>query len=206
MQQYEFIIQKAWNDASFKSRLMSAPKETFANMGYDLGDVEVRVHDDAADKAHFVLLTKEQAACVDLENDQVLGKITKKALEDSNYKARLLSDTSTAVREVLGMEPPQNIVIHENTNKILNLVIPANPDTSGELSDTDLSMVAGGKGLTINCETISGVLTGAGNLTAKVGSYLPGNFGGLFSSLGPIMLGGGNAVGKTSNFLGFMGA
>ncbi|MBF0240632.1 MAG: nitrile hydratase subunit alpha [SAR324 cluster bacterium] len=206
MQQYESIIQKAWTDASFKSRLLTSPKAAFAEMGYDFGNMDVKVFDDAGDNAHFVLLTKEQAASVDLENDQVLGRVTKKALEDSNYKTRLISDTTAAVREVLGVEPPLNILVHENTDKVINLVIPANPETAGELSDTDLSMVAGGKGLVINCETIAGALTGAGNLTAKVGSYLPGNFGGLFSSLGPIMTGGGSMVGKTSNFLGFMGA
>ncbi|MBF0352869.1 MAG: hypothetical protein HQM11_17685 [SAR324 cluster bacterium] len=203
MEKYDAIIQKSWSDSSFKSRLIENPKATFSEMGYDFGKMDVRVFNDTTDTAHYVLLSSEQAALVNLDNDPVIGKVTKRALTDADYKSRLLSDASSAIREVLGVEPPQNIIVHENTSDILNIVLPNDPN--GELSDSDLSMVAGGKGLNINCETIGNATTGAGNLMSKVGSYLPGNFGGMFSSLGPILTGGGSMVGKASGFLGFMG-
>lgn len=205
MQQYEKIIERAWKNRSFKKQLIDAPKATFSNMGYDFGDLEVRIHDDSADTVHFVLLSKSQIRDLDLGSDPVIGKITKRAHEDESYKERLLNDPKMAIREVLGIEPPNNIEIHENTDQVINIVIPANPNTAGELSDTDLSMISGGKGLTINCDAVDGAMNAGGNLAAKVGSFLPGNFGGLFSSLGPILVGGGDLVGKTSSFLGFMG-
>ena len=206
MQQYETIIEKTWNDAAFKKQLIENPAATFSSLGYDFAGIEVQVHDDSADTAHFVLLNKEQAAELDLDSDPVIGKLTKRAHEDADFKARLLSDSTSAIREALGIEPPNNIQIHENTDRLLHIVLPANPNTAGELSDTDLSMVAGGKGLTINCESIDNFMGKSGSVAAKVGSYLPGNFGGLFSSLGPILVGGGDLIGKSSSFLGFLGA
>ncbi|MBF0353309.1 MAG: hypothetical protein HQM11_19940 [SAR324 cluster bacterium] len=207
MSSYENIVKRTWSDSEFKSLMLSNPKSALSQMGLSFGDdVEVKVYDDSGDTQHYVLLHESQTQGMDLDSDPIIGKITKKAQQDSSYRKRLLSDSKSAIREVLGTEPAGKIAIHENTASLLNIVLPSNPGSSGELSDSDLASVAGGKGLTINCDTVGGLMSSAGNLTSKVGSYLPGNFGGLFSSLGPIMTGGGSAIGKASGFLGFMGS
>ena len=196
--QYEEIIQKTWNNEAFKNELMNDPKTV---LGLD-GNVEVKVFDDSADKLHFVLLSESQYGQASIDDNSIIGQVTRRAHEDASFKARLLTDANSAVQEVAGIEAPAAIEIHENTASVLNIVLPANPEATGELSDTDLSMVAGGKGLELNCTTISSGLNKAGGLMDTVGSLLPGNFGGLFSSMGPLLTGGGNITTSVSNFLG----
>ena len=198
---YESIIQRTWKDASFKSQLIANPK---AVLGLN-GEVEVQVHDDSAETMHFVLLSPSQLAQAQIDAKSIVGQVTNRAHADSAFKARLLSNAKAAVQEVIGVEAPANIVVHENTNEVIHIVLPSNPETTGELSDSDLAMVAGGKGVVINCATMSTGLNKGGGLMSKVGSLLPGNFGGLFSSLGPILTGGANVLNSASSFLGSFG-
>lgn len=203
--QYQTIIEKTLTDAGFKSQLISNPKATLAQMGLEMGSSEIRVHADSANSINFVLLTKEQAAGMD--TNSVIGKITARAHADAAYKTRLLTNAQAAVQEVLGVAAPQNIQVFENTNQVLNIVLPANPSNQGELSDTDLSMVAGGKGLTINCTTMGSGVKGAAAGAVKVGGFFGADtsWNKLLTSLGPILTGTGSAIAKASDFMASFG-
>ncbi|MGK5095258.1 NHLP leader peptide family RiPP precursor [Deltaproteobacteria bacterium TL4] len=202
MQKFEEIIQRTWNDASFKQKFISDPKSVLKEYGNEIGEnLQVSVHDDSQDTMHFVLLDKSQMAGTNLKSDPIVGKVMTRAHEDASYKKRLLSDPKNAVQEVLGIKAPANVQVHENTSRHLHIVLPANPDSSGELSDSDLAMVAGGKGLAINCDSVGGFMGKTGEFAGKVGDFFGENaFGRLFDSLGPLLTGGGNMLTKVSGF------
>ncbi|MBF0516336.1 MAG: NHLP leader peptide family RiPP precursor [Nitrospirae bacterium] len=76
--------------------------------------------------------------------NKMLEVITK-AWNDEAFKAKLLSDTMLALKEQ-GIDVPAGVTIKavENTSKLIHVIIPQKP--TGELSDEDLSKVAGGSG------------------------------------------------------------
>ena len=105
---------------------------------------------------HFVLLDKIQASALSLDSNTFMGRIIQKAYADDEYRDLLLSDAKTALKQYLGIELPWNIIVHANSTTHIHLVIPTNPDESGELHDTDLAIVAGGKNTNGDCNSIGG--------------------------------------------------
>ncbi|MGK5093712.1 nitrile hydratase subunit alpha [Deltaproteobacteria bacterium TL4] len=184
---YEEIIQKTWNDESFKNQMLNDPKAVFADLGQILDEnITFDVHCDTEDTKHFVLVEGN------LKLGPV-GMVTKRAYEDTEYRARLLGSTpKQAILEVLGIEPPFNVVIHENTDQHIHLVLPENPDRLGELSDSDLAMVAGGKtGQEWNQKVCHGMEKLFLKGEEKLGAGTMGGFLGTLSVLaGPLMTGG----------------
>lgn len=71
------------------------------------------------------------------------GQVVAKAWADDDFKTRLLQDPAAVLSEE-GLPLPQGIEIRavENTDKVLYLTLPPKP--SEELSDDQLSSVAGG--------------------------------------------------------------
>lgn len=200
MEKYEEIIQRTWTDEALKSKLMSDPKSVFAELGQEIGDdITLEVHDDSSDTMHYVLLDKSQIGSFDLDSDPIIGKITKRAFEDSEFKSKLLSDANSAIQEVLGKEPQGKVMVHENTANHIHLILPTNPNTTGELSDADLSMVAGGKSImdllpdgfdlnTFTCGGLGSLFTMGAAALSKVST---GGFLGTLAKLaGPLCLGG----------------
>jgi len=75
-------------------------------------------------------------------------RLIEKAWKDEKFRKDLLADPSGTVSRELGVTLPKNVkvqVIEEGADTI-TLVIPARTDTppSGQLSQADLEMVAGG--------------------------------------------------------------
>jgi len=72
------------------------------------------------------------------------GKIVSKAWSDENFKKRLISDPAAVLRES-GLEVPPGVEVKvvENTDKLLHLTLPPKA-SSHELSETDISIIAGG--------------------------------------------------------------
>lgn len=193
MQKYEEIIQQSWTNEEFKSRFINDPKSVFSEMGQEIDDnITIEVHDDSLDTMHFVLLDKSQVADVPMDENSVVGKVMARAHSDESYKTRLLNEPKSAVQEILGVEPQVNIAVHANTQSHIHLVLPANPEISGELSDSDLVMVAGGKTSeeinTMVCSGMEKVFTVGANALEKV--TVGGFLGTLAILAGPLMVGG----------------
>jgi len=213
MQQYEEIIKRTWTDESFKNKFINDPKAVLAEYGHDLGDIEIEVHDDTSDTMHFVLWEEGAAKATNLDQNPTLGKVMLRAYEDAEFKKRLLSDAGSAVQEVLGTKPPASIQVHENSNNKIHIVLPANPDSTGELSDADLSLVAGGKEKKaagekkpIDCGKIGGVISKGGAATSAISGSeefqtddIYGKIGSIFKSLGSLLTGGANLIGTISD-------
>jgi hypothetical protein len=79
-----------------------------------------------------------------IQSDQIDNILTK-CWADSSFKQQLLADPA-AVLKAEGVDIPAGYTVHvlENTDKIINYVLPPNPNA--ELSDSELESVAGGKG------------------------------------------------------------
>jgi hypothetical protein len=74
--------------------------------------------------------------------NKVYAQIVAKAWADPAFKAKLLADPMTALKEA-GHTVPEGLVVKtvENTGKLVYLVVPAKPK---ELSDAQLDAMAGG--------------------------------------------------------------
>jgi hypothetical protein len=71
------------------------------------------------------------------------GKIIARAWRDPAFKAKLLADPHTTLKEA-GVAVPEGVTVKvvENTDTHHHLVLPPKP--TGELSDVELDKVAGG--------------------------------------------------------------
>jgi hypothetical protein len=76
------------------------------------------------------------------EQGKKISQLIAKCWADEGFKQKVLADPAGTLRAE-GLELPAHLsyVVHENTDKVVHLIIPANPT---ELSDEDLTDVAGG--------------------------------------------------------------
>ena len=74
--------------------------------------------------------------------ESMLQKLVAKSEEDKDFRARLLADPRSVLKEALDIEIEGdfNIVIHEEDARTAHLVLPA----SSELTDKQLEQAAGG--------------------------------------------------------------
>lgn len=74
--------------------------------------------------------------------DSFVGRLVAKAEEDSGFRARLLANPDSALKEVFGIDVPDGfkVVVHEDDARTAHLVLPA----TAELTDAQLQRAAGG--------------------------------------------------------------
>jgi len=79
----------------------------------------------------------------EVKNNQI-NNILAKCWTDASFKQQLLADPAAALKAE-GVEIPAGYTVRvlENTDKVVNYVLPPNPNA--ELSDSELEAVAGGK-------------------------------------------------------------
>jgi len=81
-----------------------------------------------------------------LTRHELEAKIVQKAWDDAGFRAEFLADPAAAFVKYTGVPAAQlpKIVVHEEQAGQWNIVLPARPVNSGELSDDELEKVAGG--------------------------------------------------------------
>jgi hypothetical protein len=76
--------------------------------------------------------------------DPAISKVIAKAWSDPQFKARLLTDPmSVLAAEGIAVPPGITVRLLENTDQIVNFVLPRKPEIE-ELSDADLEKIAAG--------------------------------------------------------------
>ena len=159
MNKFEQLIEQCWQDASVKQRFLENPKQVLKEIGYPVEEeITIEVHDADEEMIHYVLLDESQEHRIHEDADPILAAVTKRSHRDPAFKEFLLKDPKAAILEDTGVVVPGKVALHENTTSHLHIVFPANPYHYGELQDTDLVMVAGGKGgYTMGENNIDGV-------------------------------------------------
>lgn len=79
------------------------------------------------------------------ESSRAYGRLVEKAWSDEKFKKRLLEDGKGVLKDS-GIDVPEGVEIqfHENTEKVVHVVLPSPPPMDEELSHTELDAVAGG--------------------------------------------------------------
>jgi hypothetical protein len=79
---------------------------------------------------------------------EVVEKVFAKAAKDEKFRALCISNIQAAIKEVSGKEVPSNFKINvvDNTGYHMGLTLPPLQKADGELVDSELESVAGGKG------------------------------------------------------------
>lgn len=74
--------------------------------------------------------------------ENLIKKLVAKAEGDSDFRARLISNPGSALKETFDIDMPEDfkVVVHEDDARTAHLVLPA----SAELSDAQLQQAAGG--------------------------------------------------------------
>lgn len=83
---------------------------------------------------------------------QVDAMIARALADDPGFRDQLMADPKATLSALVGMPLPDAVVVevHEESLTGIHLVIPAQA-TSGELSEDDLELVAGGGTCWDNC-------------------------------------------------------
>lgn len=73
------------------------------------------------------------------------GLVSGRLADDPGFREKLLTDPRAALGDLVGMKLPDfvTVEVHEESLTNIHLVIPATA-SSGEVSDKDLELVAGG--------------------------------------------------------------
>jgi hypothetical protein len=142
------LAKKAVSDDAFRAQAQKDPKAALAGIGFKVpAGMSVKVYQNTPTEIHAVLPEKS-ADGVPQGTDPNVAKVFEKAWSDPKFKAELLKNPTAAIKAATNAKLPASlkIVVHENTAKEMVFVLPYVPPKSGELSDSDLEMVAGGKG------------------------------------------------------------
>ena len=140
------LAKKAVSDRGFRAQAEKDPKAALASVGFKLpAGMSVKVYKNSPNEIHAVLPEK---GTIPAGTDPNVAKVFEKAWGDAKFKAELLKDAPAAIKAATGAPLPKSlkIFVHENTPKEMVFVLPYVPAATGELSDADLEMVAGGKG------------------------------------------------------------
>jgi hypothetical protein len=191
--QLQDLAKKAVSDDSFRAKARKDPKAALESLGIKVpSGLAVKVYENGPSTIHAVLPEKNGGSVAGL--DKNVAKVFEKAWSDPKFKESLLKDPTGAIKSATNANLPKNlkIVIHADSKSEMNLVLPYVPPTSGELSDADLEMVAGGKG-NPNKGGCGAAIGGSGAV-AQAGASAGGTAGGVVALGGLLSMGISAAV------------
>jgi hypothetical protein len=187
----EEFAQDLLTNEEVRQQVRDDPRSFMASHGVTFPpDTELVVLEDTLSTRHFVMpkeLTPEMA-----ESDNPVLKVIRHALDDGNYKQRLLGDPKAAVAE-LGIKVPDSLTIKvfENSPSKYHIILPVNPEDT-ELSDADLAQVAGGSIAGIAIGGTCAVTAGGMGIAATIFGAASVGVGALITGL----VAGGFAIGS----------
>lgn len=128
------VVARAWSDPAFKERLLTDGSAACREMGFDLGALHLIALENTSDTHNVVVCTL--CSCYPRN---LLG------LPPDWYKSRAYrSRTVKEPRKVLGefgvvLPETTKVRVHDSTADMRYVVIPARPDGTDGLNETDLA-------------------------------------------------------------------
>jgi hypothetical protein len=137
------LAEVAAADVDLRCRLLASPRAVLAEYGLSVpASVRLEVLEEKPGSFHLVLPIAEER---EHDYSPAALQILKRARQDSVFEASLLKQPRSIFEATLGYSLPaaMSIGVHKNTPDQFYLVLPPEK-SSGELSNADLDMVAGG--------------------------------------------------------------
>lgn len=133
-------------DLGARAALKADPRGFLASHGTAVPDhVRIEVHESTPTDQH-VALVADWAAYLPERGTSAMTDLLHRAAADEAFKDRLFADPEAVARGAnVGLPEGARIHLHEQGAAVRHVVLPPVAPPSGELSDEDLEMVAGGK-------------------------------------------------------------
>jgi nitrile hydratase len=131
------IVTRAWTDPAFRKRLLDDGTGAVREFGVDMGDTELIVVENTADRHNLIVCTL--CSCYPR---QVLG-LPPDWYKSRNYRSRAVVEPRAVLRE-FGTELPDHVTVrvHDSTADARYLVLPMRPaGTEGWSEDSLAALV-----------------------------------------------------------------
>ncbi len=182
------IVQAIWNDPEEHKAFFANPKKYLLELGYEIPDsTKVNAYENTISLRHIILPSEGTQLP---EGDDPLLQIAKQAMEDSEFKAKLVENPRTVAQD-MGIAIPAGLEIKiiENKPDEMNVIVPFNP-AGTELSDADLEAIAGGN----NKGAICGATAGGLSIACGIGAVFSLGATAAASATGTGIIGGASGA------------
>jgi len=132
------IVARAWSDMDFKNRLINDPKSAVAELGHDIGPLNLIVLENT-DSVHNVVVCT-LCSCYPR---WILG-LPPDWYKSREYRSRVVGEPRKVLEEFGTLIDDQREVrVHDSTADMRYLVLPKRPEGTDELSEEDLVSLIG---------------------------------------------------------------
>ncbi|HAI77216.1 MAG TPA: hypothetical protein DCM08_13335 [Microscillaceae bacterium] len=144
-------LSKLSTDLTFRNELIANPKKVLKQEFSDLqiaDELNIVVHENTDREMHIILIPDEQMV-FNASLDEKVEAVLDKAVADTQFKKLVMADPKgTLSKELPDFYIPNDFKIHfyENSTNEVHLLLPPLQTENGELSETELQSVAGGRG------------------------------------------------------------
>ena len=132
------IVARAWSDMDYKNRLINDPKSAVAELGHDIGPLNLIVLENTESVHNVVVCTL--CSCYPR---WILG-LPPDWYKSREYRSRVVREPRNVLEEFGTLIDDQREVrVHDSTADMRYLVLPKRPDRTEELSEEDLVPLIG---------------------------------------------------------------
>jgi len=128
------IVARAWEDDSFKERLLANGAEAIKELGFDLSPLEFTVLENT-ERVHNVIVCT-LCSCY----PRTLLGMSPAWYKSANYRARVVREPRAVLAEFgVTVLPDVEVRVHDSTAELRYMVLPQRPAVSDRLSEPELA-------------------------------------------------------------------
>jgi len=128
------IVARAWEDDSFKERLLANGAEAIKELGFDLSPLEFTVLENT-ERVHNVIVCT-LCSCY----PRTLLGMSPAWYKSANYRARVVREPRAVLAEFgVTVLPDVEVRVHDSTAELRYMVLPQRPAGSDRLSEPELA-------------------------------------------------------------------
>ena len=132
------IVARAWSNVDYKNRLIDDPKAAIAELGHDIGPLNLIVLENTESVHNVVVCTL--CSCYPR---WILG-LPPDWYKSREYRSRVVREPRKVLEEFGTLiDDQREIRVHDSTADMRYLVLPKRPDGTEELSEEDLVPIIG---------------------------------------------------------------